>query len=792
MASRQKRTRVQVAGKRLNIIDVNRGGILMNDQLMLEAAKQYIEMELPIIPLCCHNHQGMSNQHKERCKSPGKSPILKQWTKHTYTDEEQLQEWFNKNPHINIGLVLGQTDCWNLVGIDIDGDLGEQMWEELCRTSEVPETWEFYTGNGRRLLFKLPDGLRTKKHKVCWKEGHEELAFLAKGQQTVLPPSIHPSGKRYSWRPEHSPFDLDIAMAPSWIQERISAPSGTSGPETIPNFYGETLSRPVTVHEFSQDVYEGSRSDHLARFVGSLCAKRELPKETIIATAMQQNLLHCKPPLSEAEVIAMVESVWQSEQQKHEERLARQRRRQELHPAVLTELFFKTELEKGVHWRYSSDRQKFYRTTTEQGPWVQQSDEQVEAYVQEFLLQQDPVLGTSSKRSELIKALRLYIMNHYGDGREFDIGRYPNLKYIALPNGLLDWQKGELIPWDPKFKHTTMIAATWNPDCVNSEPAKVWQDALHSWLPDEQTIRFLQEYIGYALLPSCKMRTAVFLYGEGANGKSLFIDVILKLFQYSYTVAQPQTLAHRFGTTSLIDKLLIVCSDIDTSYLDRTGVLKQIIAGDEIRAEYKGGKDFGFVPIGKMLFSANKLPKSADRSYGWYSRLQFVPFPNRFSPNQEYYRKLMKTMDSEEGRSVLLAWAVEGLQRLVKQGKFTISQPMCEAKGEYMKENDSVLAFAEELLESIPVDGGYKTALIVKGVYLTYRDWCEDSGVKPVSQSEFTTRIQLAGYEKKPLRWKEASGWKTRISLQRVKFKEDTEFDAYRAYNAYTAIALAK
>lgn len=766
----------------------------MNYENIRESADLYVELGLPIIPLCSHDHTGMGSKHASRCKSPGKSPILKQWTQHGYTDPEHLDEWFGRNHRINIGMVLGQSDNWNIVGVDIDGQLGEDTWKEISQNQETPDTWEFVTGGGRRLLYQLPDGVLTQKNKVSWKEGHEELAFIAEGQQTVMPPSVHPTGRDYAWSPGHSPTDIDIAPAPLWILDLVKRDqTSADGPETIPSFYGETQSKPVTALEYNQNVGDGSRSDHMARFVGALCAKRELPKETILATAMQQNLLHCKPPLGDGEIEAMVESIWQSEQQKHEQRLARQRKREEMNPAGLAEVFFKQEFEQGVHWRYNCDRQTFYRTTTEKGPWIQIREEQVEAYVQTFLIAQDPAIATSSKRAEVIKALRLFIMNNYGDGSEFDVGKHPNLKYIAVPNGLLDWSKGTLAPWDHKFKHTANITGTWEEGPEVEEATRVWAESLESWLPDRLTGDFLQEYIGYSLLPSCKMRTAVFLYGEGANGKSLFIDIVLKLFEGSYTIAQPHNLAHRFGTTSLIDQMMIVCSDIDASYLDRTGVLKQIIAGDEIRAEYKGGKDFGFTPIGKMLFSANKLPKSADRSYGWYSRLQFVPFPNKFAPNQAYYENLMGTMDSDAGRSALLRWAVEGLQRLIKRGKFSISTAMSEAKGEYMKDNDSVLAFAAEHLTETPLrDGGYKTALVVKAAYLTYRDWCEDSGVKPVSQTEFGSRVQQAGYDKKPLSWKEGSKWRTRISFLDTQFREDTEFDAHGAYNAYTAITIAR
>lgn len=755
---------------------------MMDELSIRQAAYDYNKLHLPVIPLCSADHSGMSTNHVEKCKCPGKAPVLKSWTKHDDTSAEDLDQWFGTYPSINIGLVLGQTKFWNLLGVDIDGALGASTWSKLAADFGAELTWEFRTGNGRRLLYRLPDGIETKKHKVCWKEGHEELAFLTTGQQTVLPPSVHASGTKYEWIEGRSPFDMDIADVPPWIIDLIEV---VHQAEEIPNFYGEPVSKPVTALEYNTDAETGSRSNYMTRFVGALCAKRELPKDTVLATAQQQNAIFCKPPLSEEEIVAMVESIWKSEQEKHQKRLNRQRQKEEMNPALMAEKFFQHMLDKGEHWRYCSDRQKFYTTTETEGPWKLAIDDRVETEAQNFLLNLDPTLTTRNKRMELIQAFKLYLTTEFGYGNEFDSGKYPNLRYIAVNNGLLDWQKGTLQDWDVSFTHTAQIHADWDKEAYSYEANEVWEEALTSWLPDESTRMFLQEYIGYALLPSCKMRTAVFLFGEGANGKSLFIDVVLKLFEGSYAVAQPHNLAHRFGTTVLLDKMLAVCSDIDASYLDKTGVLKQVISGDMIRGEYKGGKDFSFTPTCKLLFSANDLPKAADRSYGWYSRVRFVPFKKRFKPDQEYYQNLMDVMSSPKGRSALLMWAIEGLQRLAINKEFTHSEELEKAAMEYRLDNDSVYSFLDEHLEPTPLKGGgYKTSLVLSAVYAAYKEWCTETGVKMVSRREFTVRATKLGYEKKHLKWKTKYDWKTQISLVDVQFKEDTEFEAEQIYKA--------
>lgn len=753
-----------------------------------EAAESYLNFDLPIIPLCSHNHRGCSDKHKERCKTPGKAPILKDWSNHHDTTYEELEEWFSRNKYINLGLVLGQTENWNLVGVDIDGELGETVWTKLSKDRSQPETWEFRTGGGRRLLYMLPEGLVTKKNKVEYAIGHEELAFIAQGQQTVLPPSVHPSGKQYEWI--KSPFEVDIAMAPDWIIDLVKVESKTrAGAEDLPNFYGEEQSVPVVLEENEQTIRDGSRSDKMARFVGSLCAKRNLPKATVLETSLAQNKLYCNPPLDENEIIAMVESIFNSEQKKHQKIVAQQRKRRELHPAALAEMFITKQNNQGIFYKYFQERGKLYYTDTTKGPWIMLTDEQIKADIHSFLLEQDATLATTAKCVEIQQQIIIDCTKQSKDGSELDMGRNPVLDKICLQNGVLEWETGKLLPWDKEFNLTVQISAKYMENVQETEAYKVWNEGLHSWIPDESTIEFLQEYIGYALIPTCKMRTAVFLDGGGSNGKSLFIEAIQLLFENSYHVTQPSALASRFGTTAIVDKLLLVCSDIDSTYLDHTGTLKQIIAGDEIRAEYKGGKEFNVKPIGKMLFSANKLPMSGDKSHGWYSRLQIVNFPHKFKKDLKYYEHFMSVMKTDEGRSVLLSWAVEGLKRLWANNQFTKSEAMDTALKNYKKDNDNVLSFAMDYLT--PSDGTgtqADNALQVKLVYMVYKDWCDDVGMKPASQTVFASRVCSAGFTKGPVKMKVNGAWKSQQCFKNCKFAEGTEYDMKSEYNSYAAL----
>ena len=78
-------------------------------QQIFDMAKQYVELGLPIIPLCEHDHKHASKFHVERCKCPGKSPVIKEWQTHNETTIGNLNTWVSSFKGFNIGLPLGDA-----------------------------------------------------------------------------------------------------------------------------------------------------------------------------------------------------------------------------------------------------------------------------------------------------------------------------------------------------------------------------------------------------------------------------------------------------------------------------------------------------------------------------------------------------------------------------------------------------------------------------------------------------------------------------------------------------------
>jgi bifunctional DNA primase/polymerase-like protein/AAA domain-containing protein/primase-like protein len=249
-----------------------------------------------VLPLCPHNHLGVGRGHRG-CSSPGKRPFFPdrpegsqgEWkefqSRRATTDE--IEAWWGRNQHLNLGVALGPVS--GLVGIDVDHEDGERLLEEMSG-GDIPQTWEYTTGKGRRLLYRLPPGVTVQTQAFTQPGAEVEiLRLMSTGSQVVLPPSTHPNKSVYRWKALHGPDDIPAADVPEWMRGQKKQESKT---------------RPVD----GELITEGGRNNYLTTVAG--CMRRvNCDEDTILVTLTEINEKRLDPPLPEAEVRTIARSV---------------------------------------------------------------------------------------------------------------------------------------------------------------------------------------------------------------------------------------------------------------------------------------------------------------------------------------------------------------------------------------------------------------------------------------------------------------------------------------------------
>lgn len=148
-------------------------------------APLYWAAGLPVMPL---------KKWNSPAKGAGKAPILNEWT--TYGEhmpsEAMRALWLNTYPESNIGLPFGPAS--GLCAIDIDTEDQQQIDALLAALPKSP--WVRVGKKGMGLIYRWQGQANFKLRDA---DNQSIVEFLGKGNQMVLPPSIHPStGKPYT------------------------------------------------------------------------------------------------------------------------------------------------------------------------------------------------------------------------------------------------------------------------------------------------------------------------------------------------------------------------------------------------------------------------------------------------------------------------------------------------------------------------------------------------------------------------------------------------------------------
>jgi putative DNA primase/helicase len=306
-------------------------------------------------------------------------------------------------------------------------------------------------------------------------------------------------------------------------------------------------------------------------------------------------------------------------------------------------------------------------------------------------------------------------------------------EFVNVKNGLFRWSTSELIQHNPDIVSFTQIPVHYDPDVSCPNIDKYFETTL-----PEDCISLVEELFGYCTIPDVRYQKAFMLTGEGATGKSTFIS-LLESFLGSENVSKiplQELDEHRFKRAGLQRKLANVFADLDQRALKGTSYFKTIVAGDAIDAEMKYKNPFYFKPHVKLIYSANQIPYTPDQSDAFYRRWIIIPFPNKFEEDKADLDILGKLTTPQE-LSGLLNRALYGLDRLMNKVRFSEVHSIDKAMEDYKRASDNVYAF---LCENTRTDSKYSVEK--NQLYLAYRNWCEESGLKPVSRQRFNKGVQ--------------------------------------------------
>lgn len=353
----------------------------------------------------------------------------------------------------------------------------------------------------------------------------------------------------------------------------------------------------------------------------------------------------------------------------------------------------------------------FYRYKN--GVWQPTTDRQVTRTIRNVINRAKPDLYQRQMGINIVEMLKLAAP----EKNRMDT----HSKMINLLNGMIDLESYRIIAHSPDYYSTVQIPMIYGEEAQCPKFLKFLHEIFED---DAERISLIQELMGYILTSETKVHKAFFFHGEGANGKSVLLEIISMLAgRQNVSNLSLKDLEKPFNRAVLIGKTLNIATENEVSSRGfNSQFLKAIVSGDSIMVEKKYQDAFSYSPICKLIFATNNLPASLDCSYGFYRRIVIIPFNKRFTAETAdvYLKKKL-----EEELPGILNWSLAGLKRL-RQQKYNFSQSEL-VDNAFSRYQDDQNPMPDYVLETLMYAPGSR---INKGdIVDRYYDWCKGNGI---------------------------------------------------------------
>lgn len=311
---------------------------------------------------------------------------------------------------------------------------------------------------------------------------------------------------------------------------------------------------------------------------------------------------------------------------------------------------------------------------------------------------------------------------------------------LNTPGGVVDLRTGKLHGHCRDHRITKITTATPQGD------APRWQAFLADVTGGDTDLQtYLQRVVGYCLTGATSAHALFFLYGTGANGKSVFVNVLATILGDYAANAPMDTFMDVRGDRHPTDLAGLRGSRMVTSIETEQGrrwnesKIKAITGGDKISARFMRQDFFEYTPQFKLLIAGNHKPSIRNVDEAMKRRLHLVPFTITVPPERRDGNLTEKLLSERDG---ILAWAIEGCLDW-QRGGLRPPASVTSATEEYFDGEDALGQWMEERCEHHPTA---RTG--VSDLFADWREWAERAGEYVGSVKRFSEQLTTRQFEK--------------------------------------------
>lgn len=318
---------------------------------------------------------------------------------------------------------------------------------------------------------------------------------------------------------------------------------------------------------------------------------------------------------------------------------------------------------------------------------------------------------------------------------------------LNTPGGVVDLKTGRMRPHERADRMTKITTATPSGDCPT------WKQFIDEVTGGDKELQaYLQRMVGYALTGSTQEHALFFLYGTGANGKSVFVNTLATILgDYATnapmdTFMETRTDRHPTDMAGLRGARFVAAIETEQGKRWAESKLKNLTGGDKIAARFMRQDFFEFFPQFKLFVAGNHKPAIRNIDEAMKRRLHLIPFTITVPPERRDKNLQHKLLAERDG---ILAWAVQGCLNWQRHGRLDPPQRVVDATEEYFEAEDALGRWLDERCVRTA-----NAKSLTAELFSDWKVWAEAAGEFTGSQKRFADLLLNRGLDK----WRNGMG----------------------------------
>jgi putative DNA primase/helicase len=310
---------------------------------------------------------------------------------------------------------------------------------------------------------------------------------------------------------------------------------------------------------------------------------------------------------------------------------------------------------------------------------------------------------------------------------------------LNTPDGTVDLRTGNVRDSSPADYLMQMTACA--PSAMD---CPLWHAFLNRITGGDQSLQdYLQLVFGYGLSGSTIEHALFFLYGTGANGKSVLLSTVSGILGTYHRTAPIETFTasstdrHPTELAGLRAARLVTAIETEEGRRWAESRIKALTGGDAISARFMRQDFFEFTPQFKLVIAGNHKPGLRSVDEAIRRRFNLIPFAVTIPPDERDDKLTEKLQAEWPG---ILQWMIDGCMRW-QRDKLSPPKVVAEATAAYLEAEDAIAAWLDECCDRDP--NAWESSA---NLFVSWSNWATKSGEHVGTQKRFVQALETRGF----------------------------------------------